>query len=169
MHPLASTFPSASVEQQRAGAWSAHTDGSATPNPGRMGLGAVLVAPDGARHVLSEVAPGMGCNNEAEARALMAALRATKALGARNVQAWCDNSVVVAQLGDPAAPPIARLAALFAEARDLLADFESASVRWIPQHRNQEADMLARAALGLTQPRTVRPLGTQRQRRRQKR
>ena len=156
MHPHACNFHSTSVEQQPADTWLAHTDASATPNPGRMGLGAVLVSPDGTAHVLSELSPGLGCNNEAEVRALMAALRAMKSMGARHVEARCDNSVVVAQLMDASAPPIARLAALFDEARALLAHFESARVRWIPQHRNQEADALARAALGLTQPRQPR-------------
>ncbi|MDB5848424.1 MAG: ribonuclease, partial [Rhodoferax sp.] len=62
--------------------WVAYCDGSAVPNPGRMGLGAVLTAPDGTRHSLSELAREHGCNNEAEVRALMATLRALKSLGA---------------------------------------------------------------------------------------
>jgi ribonuclease HI len=45
--------------------------------------------------------------------------------------------------------PITRLAALFDEARALLSSFEQASLRWIPRHRNVEADALARAAMGL--------------------
>ncbi|MDP1566066.1 MAG: ribonuclease H, partial [Polaromonas sp.] len=49
--------------------WIIYADGSAVPNPGRMGLGAVLVAPDGTRHVLSMATDARGCNNEAEARA----------------------------------------------------------------------------------------------------
>ncbi|MDP9901532.1 ribonuclease HI family protein [Variovorax ginsengisoli] len=146
----------------RADEWSVHSDGSAMPNPGRMGLGAVLVAPDGTRHTLSEAAHGTGCNNEAEVRALMAALQALKARGVQAVRVCCDSSVVVTQLGAASAPPIARLAALFDEARGLLAGFERACVLWIPQHRNQEADALARAALGLTQPRTVKPHRKQR-------
>lgn len=47
-----------------------HTDGSTLPNPGRMGLGAVWTAPDGTRHTLSQLAPCVGCNNEAALRAL---------------------------------------------------------------------------------------------------
>ena len=136
--------------------WQIHSDGSAVPNPGRMGLGAVWTAPDGTRHTLSQVAPGIGCNNEAEVRALMAALRALQLQGADDLRLHCDNSVVVEQIGNPNAKPIARLAALFDEARALFNAFDHATLVWIPQHRNSEADALARAALGMTTPRTVK-------------
>ncbi|RZI77348.1 MAG: ribonuclease HI family protein [Variovorax sp.] len=129
--------------------WLIHCDGSAMPNPGRMGLGAVIVAPDGTRHTLSQASGERGCNNEAELRALMAALRAARSLGATAVHAHSDNSIVVAQLGEATTPPIARLAPLFDEARALLRSFDAATLTWIPRHRNGEADVLARAALGL--------------------
>ena len=58
------------------GAWVIHCDGSAWPNPGRMGLGAVLTGPDGTvQHQISEATTFTGCNNEAELRALMQALQ----------------------------------------------------------------------------------------------
>lgn len=127
----------------------AYVDGSATPNPGRMGLGAVWTAPDGARHTLSQATHTVGCNNEAELRALMAVLTALKHVGATAIVVHSDNSVVVAQVGGDGAKPIARLAALFDEARALFQSFEDARLVWIPQHRNAEADALARAALGM--------------------
>ncbi|MGQ2978156.1 MAG: ribonuclease HI family protein [Polaromonas sp.] len=129
--------------------WVIHCDGSAVPNPGRMGLGAVLVAPEGTRHVLSTAADARGCNNEAEARALMLALRDAQARGARVLQIYSDNSLLVAQLGAGAAPPVLRLAALYDQVAALLASFAYTSLHWIPRHRNGEADALARAALGL--------------------
>ncbi|RZL08302.1 MAG: ribonuclease HI family protein [Rubrivivax sp.] len=140
--------------------WVIHCDGSAVPNPGRMGLGAVMTAPDGTRHTLSLATHTTGCNNEAELRALMAALRELPSRGATTLTVYSDNAIVVEQLGGGAshspamaggAPvaPIARLAALFDEARGLLAAFDRATVHWIPRHRNAEADALARAALGL--------------------
>ncbi|MCS4509867.1 reverse transcriptase-like protein [Xylophilus ampelinus] len=124
------------------------------PNPGRMGLGAVLVAPDGERHTLSRLAPGTGCNNEAELRALIAALDEARAHGATAVRIHTDSGTVVAHLGPAAPAPIAHLADAFADARTRLAAFAPADLRWIPCHRNAEADALARAALGLP-PRSV--------------
>jgi ribonuclease HI len=114
-----------------------------------MGLGAVLVAPDGTRHLLSTATETRGCNNEAEARALMLALRDAQGRGATTLQIYSDSSLLVAQLGGGAAPPVMRLAGLYGEAAALLATFAKASLHWIPRHRNGEADALARAALGL--------------------
>ena len=128
--------------------WTVYCDGSAMPNPGRMGAGAVITAPDGTRHTLSHASHAIGCNNEAELRALTLALEDLKARGATSVLAYTDNSILVEQLGAAGARPIARLANLFDEARLLLASFEEASLRWVPRHRNHEADALARASLG---------------------
>ena len=129
--------------------WTVHCDGSAVPNPGRMGFGVVVTDPAGQRHAFSQATHAIGCNNEAELRALMAAFEALKSRGVTKFCAYSDNSVLVAQLSDAGSQPIARLATLFDEARALLSSFEQASVRWIPRHRNVEADALARAAMGL--------------------
>ncbi len=138
-------------------AWLIHCDGSAFPNPGNMGLGAILIAPDGTRHTLSKPAVGKGCNNEAEALAMMAALQQAKQLGASCVRVHSDSRVVADQLTGDGGQPIARLEALFTELRGLLATFDEASVTWIPQHRNHEADALARTAAGLPPRPVARP------------
>lgn len=136
--------------------WLVYCDGSALPNPGRMGLGAMFTAPNGTRHTLSLTAPETGCNNEAELRALLATLHALRRHGARSLLIHSDSRVVVEQVSSTTAQPMARLAALFDEARALLNAFDQATLLWIPGHRNSEADALARAALGLTAPRVVK-------------
>ena len=136
----------------QADTWTVHCDGSAVPNPGRMAFGAVIVAPDGARSTLSRASTEVGCNNEAELMALSAVLEALRQRGARHLQVFTDNSVLVEQLGEQAGrhPPIARLAALFDAARRSMAeDFRSVRLVWVPRHRNAEADALAREAQGL--------------------
>ena len=133
-----------------------YCDGSAMPNPGRMGLGAVFTEPNGTRHTLSLKALETGCNNEAELRALMVTLQALKLRDAHPLLIHCDNSVVVEQVRGDARKPIVRLATLFDEARALLNTFEHATLVWIPSHRNSEADALARAALGVTEERVVK-------------
>jgi ribonuclease HI len=133
--------------------WTVHCDGSAMPNPGRMGLGAVLSGPQGQCHTLSRNTHAVGCNNEAELRALMAALAQAQALGVSRLEVFTDNHVLVDHLVDAdgrhAARPIERLAPLFEEARALMAVFDELSLRWVPRHRNAQADALARAALGM--------------------
>jgi ribonuclease HI len=81
--------------------WTVYCDGSAMPNPGRMGAGAVITEPDGTRHTLSLASHAIGCNNEAELRALTLALEELKARGATAVLAYTDNSILVEQLGEP--------------------------------------------------------------------
>ncbi len=156
--PVNDTAPDASH-----GVWTLHCDGSAFPNPGHMGLGAVLVSPDGTRRTLSEQAPGRGCNNEAEARAMMAALHEAKRLGADCVRIHSDSRVVVDQLTGDGGQPIERLDTLFMELRAQLAAFSDSTVKWIPQHRNSEADALARNAAGLP-PRPIAKPGKGRRR-----
>lgn len=135
--------------------WVVYCDGSAVPNPGRMGLGAVLVGPDGdVQHRISEATTFTGCNNEAELRALLRALQwleqdAQVVPTLTTVQVVSDSSVLVAQLGAQAAAPIVRLAPLFAEVRRVLKQFAQVDLQWVPRHRNGMADTLARAALGL--------------------
>ena len=119
-----------------------------------MGLGAHITAPDGTEHTLSLPADARGCNNEAELRALMAALAFVQRHGAQSVRLHCDNSLVVAQLTDPAAEPVARLASVFDEARALMNSFAAITLLWVPRHRNKQADALARAAVGL-EPKVV--------------
>jgi ribonuclease HI len=140
-----------------AAAWTVHCDGTALPNPGRIGIGAVLTAPDGTRHTLSQATGTHGCNNEAEARALIAALQMLQNLGAENavLNIHSDSSVLVAQLGGAA--PIVRLTQVFDEARQLLQQFGDVHLDWVPRHRNSEADALARAALGLPSKAGVKP------------
>ena len=138
--------------------WIIFCDGSAYPNPGCMGIGAVLTEPGGTRHTLSQALHASGCNNEAELRALMAALRELKVRGATALLVYSDNSILVEQLGSTSAKPVARLAALFDEARALLTSFYQARLKWLPRHRNGEADALARAALGLAPKSASKPL-----------
>lgn len=140
--------------------WVIQCDGSAVPNPGRMGLGAVITDPQGVRQTLSIDTHASGCNNEAELRALMAAIQHVQAcVQGREVTQLLvrsDSSILVEQLGGaggqpvkPTVKPIERLAPLFEQARLLLAAFGPAQWQWVPRHRNTEADALARAALGM--------------------
>lgn len=129
--------------------WVVHCDGSAVPNPGRMGIGGVMIDPGGQRHTFSRATHLTGCNNEAELRALLAALQELKLWQASSVKVYSDNSVLVEQLTVAHCKPVVRLGALFDEARSLMATFDQVSLQWVPRHRNGEADVLARAALGL--------------------
>lgn len=129
--------------------WQAWFDGAALPNPGRLGLGLVLRAPDGREQTQVLKPQTHGCNNEAELQALCAVLQLAREAGARRVQAWGDSDVAVRYVNGSAQTSIARLLPWIHEAQALLAGFEYAALGWVPRHRNQEADALSRQALGL--------------------
>lgn len=127
----------------------AWVDGTALPNPGRMSIGLVLLAPDGTRQEISRQLGRSGCNNEAEACAIAAALAVAEAAGWRRILIRSDSRFAVDCLNgrDDTATP--HLASLLADIRRTMADFESAGIIWLPRHRNHDADRLARAAQGL--------------------
>ncbi len=131
--------------------WQAWFDGSALPNPGKMGLGIVLVAPDGLRTEKSVLAGGTGCNNEAELHALCAALEMARQAGARKLLLRGDSDVALRYARGPDSTRITRLVVLIALARESLGYFDEVQLVWIPRHRNLEADRLSRRALGLSE------------------
>lgn len=147
-HGASPQLPAASSPND-SGQWRAWYDGSALPNPGKIGLGAIVEAPDGRRLQHSSPAKHSGCNNEAELYALCAVLDLAFAAGARRLVATGDSDFVVQHLQGKATTHIERLCALLAAAQERIARFEAVDLRWVPRHRNEEANLLARRALGL--------------------
>jgi ribonuclease HI len=137
--------------------WQAWFDGSARPNPGEIGIGVILRAPDGARYEKSERLAGQGCNNEAELRALCALLELAFAAGARRLRVRGDSDVAIRYVNGPATTEIEPLHTLLMHARAWLERFDAVHLSWIPQRRNGEADRLARQALGLPERLAVVP------------
>ena len=129
--------------------WLAWCDGTASPNPGRIGLGVVLVSPDGERQEMSLPSGHSGCNNEAELRAIGAALELARKHGARTLNLCSDSRFAIDCLTGIDSTEVARLADLLATIREALTGFDCVVLRWLPRHRNGEADRLARTALGL--------------------
>ncbi|MGE8398081.1 MAG: ribonuclease HI family protein, partial [Comamonas sp.] len=121
-----------------------HIDGSAKPNPGRMATGMVLTAPHGACFSHGQVLPGMGCNNEAELRALQAGLTLAHAHGARSLRIYTDSRWLMEQLAPHAVAgqvvrPTQRLAPWLECVRPLLRGLDTVQWRWVPRHLNTEA------------------------------
>lgn len=129
--------------------WQAWFDGSALPNPGRMGIGLVLVSPDGEQSERTFVARESGCNNEAELNALCALLELAQEMGARRLQVYGDSDVAVKYVTGIGSTAIDRLRKLVERSRTLMDTFDAVSLNWVPRHRNTVADTLSRRALGL--------------------
>lgn len=131
--------------------WQAWFDGSAQPNPGRIGIGLVLQAPDGSVCERSFMAREPGCNNEAELRALCALLELAHEHGARRLHIRGDSDIAVKYANGTEATGVMRLHVLVQEAQNLMAEFDAVELCWVPRHRNAGADALSRQALGLPQ------------------
>ena len=129
--------------------WQAWFDGSARPNPGRCGIGAILEGPGGQRIELSQDA-GYGNSSEAEYRALIAVLQAAVLQGAAGLAIHGDSQVVVDDVNGPDLAAAPSLAHYRGQARALLARLPGATLRWIPRHKNTRADALSQAAFPLT-------------------
>ena len=146
--------------------WQAWFDGSALPNPGRIGLGALLRGPGGQQLEYSGMAAEGGCNNEAELLALGKALEMARDAGACHLVVRGDSDFAVRHLRGEAHTSVAHLQALILQMQPLLAAFTSVRLEWIPRHRNPDADRLSRAALGLPDKPAVSPGVLKKKRRR---
>ncbi|MEW7849813.1 ribonuclease HI family protein [Massilia aurea] len=127
-------------------AWRAWFDGSARPNPGRCGLGAVLEGPGGVRVELSRDG-GYGNSSEAEYLALNAVLKVAVDHQANDVLVCGDSQVVIDDVNGPDSAGAPSLRAYRDAARALLAQLPQAQLRWIPRHKNSRADALSQRAV----------------------
>jgi ribonuclease HI len=129
----------------RPTAWRAWFDGSAHPNPGDCGIGALLAGPGGERIEISRAA-GYGNSSEAEYRALLALLDAAVARGAHGLTIYGDSKVVIDDVNGPDATAAVSLHTYRQAALALIAQLRGVTLRWIPRHKNGEADALSQRA-----------------------
>lgn len=127
-------------------AWRGWFDGSATPNPGRIGIGALLLGPGGERIEISRRA-GDGTSGDAEYLALIALLEAALDLGVRELAVYGDSQVVVQDVLLEGVPGAKGLEDHRACVLGLMARLDGVALRWLPRHRNGEADRLSQRAI----------------------
>lgn len=134
-----------------ASAWIAFFDGSAHPNPGKIGLGGVILAADG--QVAQEICQraGHGNSSEAEYLALIAVLEAALVLPAPQLVVYGDSQVVINDVNQCTHPGAASLQHHRRRVIELLArlrtQMSSVELRWLPRHKNTLADRLSQQAL----------------------
>lgn len=144
--------------------WQAWFDGSALPNPGKLGIGVSLLSPDGLSFELSQKLASEGCNNEAELHALCAALQLAHASGAKHLLLSGDSDVAIQYVLKTKVTSVERITALVTQAQSLISKFEQVELTWVPRHRNTAADQLSRQALGLAE-KPLKPKKSKRRRR----
>jgi len=124
-----------------------YTDGGARGNPGPAGIGAALK--DVAGKVVATVSEYIGeaTNNQAEYKAVIAALKKAKQLGAEELDFNLDSELVVKQLNYEYKVKDKDLAPLFVQIHNLRIGFRKVSFKHIPREMNEEADGLANKAM----------------------
>ncbi|QKY03175.1 ribonuclease HI family protein [Janthinobacterium lividum] len=131
-----------------ASAWRGWFDGSAHPNPGKLGIGALLLGPNGERIEVSEAA-GYGSSSDAEYAALTAVLQAALKVRPPPAQLllYGDSQVVINDVLGTTPLGAKGLETQRATVVALLEQFTDVSLRWLPRHRNGEADRLSQLAI----------------------
>lgn len=124
-----------------------NTDGASQGNPGPSAIGATIKDERG--RLLASISRSIGrtTNNQAEYRAIIAALEKAVELGASQVEIRADSELVVKQLNGRYKVKKATLRPLYLKASRLLGRFQGVTITSIPRAQNKEADALANKAL----------------------
>jgi ribonuclease HI len=125
-----------------------YTDGVARGNPGPAAIGAVIADDSAAPPVTISRRIGRATNNQAEYRAVIAALEESLKRGVRQVLLYSDSELIVKQLTGHYRVKNEALKPLFQRASRLISSLDGFQVRHVPRSRNREADRLANAAFG---------------------
>ena len=124
-----------------------YTDGGSRGNPGPSAVGVVINNKGYSEYI------GEGTNNEAEYRAVIFALKKTKALMGKEkikeaeIELKSDSELLIRQLNGEYKISEPRIQQLFIEVWNLRIDFGRINFTLIPREKNEEADRLANQAL----------------------
>lgn len=119
----------------------------AVPNPGPAAIGVVIK--DERDNIVASISQAIGraTNNQAEYRAIIAALEKSIEIGADTVEIRADSELVVRQIDGRYRVKNAALKPLHRQVRQLQSQFKGFSVTHVPRRLNKEADRLASKAV----------------------
>jgi len=124
-----------------------HIDGGSRGNPGPAAAGFVLDDANGHRLQAKAFFLGRTTNNVAEYTALVKALEAARALGARYLTVYSDSELIVRQLSGRYKVKSDAIRPLFEQVNELRPLFESCLIQHVTRDKNEEADRLVNQAL----------------------
>ena len=123
------------------------TDGGARGNPGPAGIGAVILGEKGKAVAKISKYIGETTNNQAEYKALIAALTKAKELGACELEVFLDSELVVKQLNREYRVKDKDLVPLFVRVYNISLGFKKIVFKHIKREKNELADKLVNLAL----------------------
>lgn len=125
------------------------TDGASQGNPGPAAIGAIIKDKQGRLVTSISQAIDRTTNNQAEYRAIIAALEEAVRLGAEQVELFSDSELVVRQVNGRYRVKMATLRPLYQRVKQLQSQLKSFTITHIPGQENTEAHNLAEKALKL--------------------
>jgi len=126
-----------------------YADGASRGNPGQAAIGAVILDEQGRLIASVSRRIGRATNNQAEYRAIIAALEEAIRLGLRQVDIRLDSELVVKQINGEYRVKKVTLKPLCQQVKQLLGSLEGFTIAHIPRRQNMEADKLANKALDM--------------------
>lgn len=124
-----------------------YADGASSGNPGPAAIGATIKDEQGQLLARISQCIGRATNNQAEYRAIIAALEKAISLGAKKVNINLDSELVVRQISGTYRVKKKTLKPLYQEVKKLQSLLESFTITHIPRQQNREAHKLADKAL----------------------
>ncbi len=122
-------------------------DGASRGNPGSAAIGVTIKDKRGKLITFISQRIGRATNNQAEYRAIIAALEEATKLGAKQVEIKTDSELVVKQINGEYRVKKATLKPLYQQVKQRLGSLEGFTITHIPRQQNTEADNLANKAL----------------------
>jgi len=122
-------------------------DGASLGNPGLAAIGATIKDEQG--RLVASVSQRIGrtTNNQAEYRAVIAALGEAAKLGATEVNVYLDSELIVRQINGKYRVKKPALKPLYQQVKQWQSKLESFTITCIPRQQNKEAHNLAHSAL----------------------
>ena len=126
-----------------------HIDGAARGNPGPASIGATLK--DGSGNLIASISQPIGraTNNQAEYRAIIAALEKAVSLSASQAEIYLDSLLVVKQINGQYRVKNKTLQPLYRKVKELQNQLISFKIGHIIRQKNKEADRLVNKAINL--------------------
>ncbi len=124
-----------------------NADGASRGNPGPAAVGVTIKDEQGRLIASISRRIGRATNNQAEYRALIAALEKATSLGVKEANIYLDSELVVKQINGKYRVRNPALKPLYHQAKKLQGLLRGSVVNHIPRHENSEADSLANIAL----------------------
>lgn len=124
-----------------------HADGASRGNPGLAAIGVTIKDEQGRLVAAISRRIGRTTNNQAEYRAIIAALEEAAKLGAEEVEVNLDSELVVKQVNGRYRVKKPALKPLHQQVKQLQSLLHNSTITYIPRQQNIEADNLANMAL----------------------